>query len=92
MKNNTNFSNNVYDFIEERINESYTILNKNKEYKQIQDKYIKSLTDIRSNLSNNVEMLEEHASNEADLYTMQLQEAYKIGFKDSIRILTDKDF
>ena len=40
MKNNTNFENNVYDFIEERINESYTILNKNKEYKQIQDKYI----------------------------------------------------
>ena len=91
MKNYFELKDNLYDFIEERLHESYSNLNKKKEYKEIQNKYIDFLQKIEKELSNNVELVEDFTSSEADLYTMQLQEAYKTGLKDSIYILIDKE-
>lgn len=91
MKDNTTFKNNVYDFIDERLNESWTKLNKDKEYKEKQYKYRKSLEELEEKLSDNIILVEDHTENEVELYTMQLHEAYKTGFRDSVQILMEAD-
>ena len=63
MKDNTTFKNNVYDFIDERLNESWTKLNKNKEYKEKQYKYRKSLEELEEKLSDNRILVEDHTEN-----------------------------
>lgn len=83
MKNNSNLKENLQDFIEERLNESYTNLSHTKEYKEISKKHFETFKNLKDELKNNTDILEKYEEAEANLYYMQLKQAYLTGFKDS---------
>lgn len=76
---------NIYNFIDERLNESYNNLIKNKEYRQIEQNYSKSFKEIGNCIKNN-EIIEKYEKNRNEMYDIQSQEAYKTGFMDAIMI------
>lgn len=86
MKNNTNLKENLQDFIEERLNESYTKIVDTKEYKALSNKNTKAINNIADKIKD-TKLIEEYKKTEYDMYEMQLQQAYLTGFKDSIIIL-----
>ena len=93
MLENKELKENICDFIQERLHESYARLNKDIEYKAMYENHIKILEDLEKKLSNNVELsnlLDSFCTAEIDLHALELEDAYKIGFLDSISILTDK--
>ncbi len=83
MKNSTNLKENLQDFIEERLNESYTNIAHTKEYKEISSKHFEAFKKLKDELKNNTAVLEKYEEAEADLYYMQLKQAYLTGVKDS---------
>lgn len=83
MKNNSNLKENLQDFIEERLNESYTNLLHTKEYKKISNKHLEAFKNLKNEIENNTDILEKYEEAEANLYYMQLKQAYLTGFKDS---------
>ncbi len=83
MKNNSNLKENLQDFIEERLNESYTNILHTQEYKEMSNKYLETLKNLKEALNQNTEILQKYEEAEADLYYMQLKQAYLTGFKDS---------
>lgn len=87
MKNNTNLKENLQYFIEERLNESYTKLVHTKEYKEISNNHSEMFELLKNELKNNTKLLEKYEELEANLYYMQLKQAYLTGFKDSNIIL-----
>lgn len=78
----------VSDFIEERLQDSHKQLIHNERTKEVMLKY-NSLFEKLKNTISNVKLLEKYREAEFDLYTMQLIQAYKIGFKDCIIIFRD---
>ncbi len=82
MENNTNLKENLQDFIEERLNESYANIEHSKEYKEISNRNAILMESIK-NKTKNDDLIEEYQKTEYDLYTIQLQQAYLTGFKDS---------
>ncbi len=82
MKNSTNLNEDLQDFIEERLNESYTNLIHSKEYKEISSKNT-SLIESIADKTKDTDLIEEYKKTEYDMYEMQLQQAYLTGFKDS---------
>lgn len=78
----------VSDFIEERLQDSHKQLIHNEGTKEVMLKY-NSLFEKLKNTIPNVKLLEKYREVEFDLYTMQLIQAYKIGFKDCIIIFRD---
>ena len=88
MKNNTNLKENLQDFIEERIQESYSKVSNKKDYKEqyqrfkeLEESFIEKLQDKTM-----IENYYNFRDIRMDLDTRELQEAYLIGFKDSIII------
>lgn len=86
MKNNSNLKENLQDFIDERLNESYTNIAQTKEYKEISNKNTNIMEQIKSKAKSN-ELIEAYKKTEYDMYDMQLKQAYLTGFKDSNIIL-----
>lgn len=88
MKNNVKFKLAFEDFITERIEESYEIVSKKKSYKKLNINYKKMEKVFLKTLEN--EALKESYYNFRDvklnLDTLELQEAYLLGFKDCIKI------
>lgn len=89
MENKTNLKENLQDFIEERLNESYTNIVHTKEYKEISNKNTKLIESITDKAKDN-KLIEEYKKTEYDMYEMQLQQAYLTGFKDSNIIFNNK--
>ncbi len=87
MKNNTNLKENLQEFIEERLNDSYEIIANTREYKEISNNHFKIFETLKCKLKNNTNLLEKYEELEANLYYMQLKQAYLTGFKDSNIIL-----
>lgn len=85
MENKTNLKENLQDFIEERLNESYTNIVHTKEYKEISNKNTKLIENITDKAKDN-KLIEEYKKTEYDMYEMQLQQAYLTGFRDSTMI------
>lgn len=88
MKTNTNLKKNLQDFIEERIQESYSKVSNKKDYKEqyqrfkeLEESFIEKLQDKTM-----IESYYNFRDIRMDLDTRELQEAYLIGFKDSIII------
>lgn len=88
MKTNTNLKENLQDFIEERIQESYSKVSNKKDYKEqyqrfkeLEESFIEKLQDKTM-----IENYYNFRDIRMDLDTRELQEAYLIGFKDSIII------
>ena len=88
MKNNTNLKENLQDFIEERIQESYSKVSNKKDYKEqyqrfkeLEESFIEKLQDKTM-----IENYYNFRDIRMDLDNRELQEAYLIGFKDSILI------
>ena len=86
MENKTNLKENLQDFIDERLNESYTNIVHTKEYKEISTKNANIMEQIINKTKNN-ELVEEYKKTEYDMYDMQLRQAYLTGFYDSNLIL-----
>ena len=79
----------VEDFIEERLNHSYSDLKNNREYVKLEKDY----EDIFKKLTENIEekrIIEEYEKIKIDMYEMQLIQAYRSGFKDSICLIFNK--
>lgn len=88
MKINTNLKENLQDFIEERIQESYSKVSNKKDYKEQYQKFKELETNFIENLQDKT-MIENYYNFRdirMDLDTRELQEAYLIGFKDSVII------
>lgn len=86
MKNNSNLKENLQDFIDERLNESYSNIAQTKEYKELSNKNTNLMEQI-SNKTKSNELIEAYKKTEYDMYDMQLKQAYLTGFKDSNIIL-----
>lgn len=88
MKTNTNLKENLQDFIEERIQESYSKVSNKKDYKEqyqrfreLEESFIEKLQDKTM-----IESYYYFRDIRMDLDTKELKEVYLIGFKDSIII------
>lgn len=86
MKNVKKLKENLQDFIEERLNESYSNIAGNKNYKEIASKNSSLMDNILKKV-NDIKLIDEYKKSELDMYEMQLQQAYITGFKDSVIIL-----
>ncbi len=80
---------NINEFIEERLNESYTKTIHTKEYKETRDKCYAIFSNIK-NIINNKKLMSYYEEILIDMCTMQLEQAYKTGFKDSLILFSDK--
>ena len=88
MKTDT-LKENVQDFITERLNQSYTQIANNKSYSKIADEHCKLFAEIENTIQN-TDIIEQYKEAQYDMYTMQLEEAYKTGFKDSAKVFLNK--
>lgn len=89
MENNTNLKKNLQDFIEERINGSYTNIANTKEYRELLNKNSNLMESIINKVKNN-ELVEEYKETEYDMHEIQLEQAYLTGFRDSTIIFSNK--
>lgn len=85
MKNNE-LKELLIDFIEERLQVSYERLLKQSNNKKVINKHLELFDKLSASLQNNT-LLENYREAEIDAYELQIIEAYKMGFKDSISIL-----
>lgn len=74
-------------FVEQRISENYKKIIKSQKHKSIASNYFKAFEQLEEELIDNRELLEQYEECEALFYNAQLKEAYKMGFRDSRRIL-----
>ncbi len=73
-------------FIEERLQDNYKNILKNSLNKKIINNHYSLFNELKNTI-NNTNLLETYRKAEIDSYTLQLQEAYKLGFIDCINIL-----
>ena len=66
MENKTNLKENLQDFIEERLNESYTNIVHTKEYKEISNKNTKLIESITDKAKDN-KLIEQYKKTEYDM-------------------------
>lgn len=85
MKNNK-LKELLIDFIEERLQVSYERLLKQSNNKKIINKHLELFDKLSASIQDNT-LLENYREAEIDAYELQIIEAYKMGFKDSINIL-----
>lgn len=90
METNNKLLTDINEFIEERLQESYKkILHKDK-YKEILKNYYNLFHKVEA-IVNNAKITDDYKEAEIDAYTIQLKEAYKIGFYDSAAIFINKN-
>lgn len=85
MKNNENLKKNIIQFIDERIEEIYKNLANDMEYRKISKQYFDYYDKIEM-LINNENLTDNYKTIELDIHRIELQKAYKTGFKDSFMI------
>ena len=85
MKNNK-LKELLIDFIEERLQVSYERLLKQSNNKKVINKHLELFDKLSASIQDNT-LLENYREAEIDAYELQIIEAYKMGFKDSISIL-----
>lgn len=90
MKNNVKLETNVNNFVEERLQSSYEEVTSKKEYKNIFKQYFMLFKRLQDVLTNRGDLLEQYETKEAEVYEMQLKQAYKTGFKDCMEIFINK--
>lgn len=78
------------NFVEERLQLSYEEVTGKREYKRIFKQYFMLFKKLQDELSNKEDLLEQYETKEAEVYEMQLKQAYKTGFKDCIEIFINK--
>lgn len=86
MKNKSKLKQHIDSFIDERLEENRSNILCNKDVRKLADKYL-SLFDTIEISTNNEKLTDEYKSIELNLKRIELQEAYKLGAKDSIKIL-----
>ena len=79
----------VEEFIEERLNQSYSDLKNNSEYVKLEEEYDAIFKKLTENIEEN-KIVEEYEKIKIDMYEMQLKQAYRSGFKDSIYLIFNK--
>ena len=80
---------NINEFLQERINESYTKISHNPEYKELVQKKSKIFNDIINRIKDEKLMLN-YEEVQIDIYWKQLEQAYIRGFIDSLKIFLIK--
>lgn len=88
MEKESTLQENVSDFIDERLNESYRNLKTNKRYVTLEKDNNRLFSKIEKVIKDNV-LIEEYQKTTIDIYDMQLKEAYKTRFKDANILLLD---
>lgn len=88
MEKNT-LTDNVNEFIQERINESYSKIMYRPEYRKVSEESSRLWKEIEDKI-NNEKLTDIYKSTQMDMYWIQLEEAYKIGFIDSLKIFLHK--
>lgn len=82
---NSELQEHINSFIDERLEESCYKASNTKEYKRTLNKSY-SLFDEIETVVNNATLTDDYKDVESELAFLQLKEAYKIGFKDSMKI------
>lgn len=90
MKNNVKLETNVKDFLEERLQSSYEEVTSKREYKRVFKQYFMLFQKLQDGLADKEDLLEQYETKEAEVYEMQLKQAYKTGFKDCMEIFISK--
>lgn len=85
MKKDENLSMYVNDFIEERLNVSYQKLLSDTKNRKVICNYREVFNKVQDCIKNS-QLIEELKKAQFEYYSIQLIEAYKIAFKDSILI------
>lgn len=88
MKKGSILQENVSDFIDERLNESYKNLKMNKGYVKLEKEDNRLFSKIEKAIKDKG-LIEEYQKSTIDMYDMQLKEAYRTGFKDANILLLD---
>lgn len=78
------------NFVEERLQASYKEVTRKKEYKRIFKQYFMLFKKLQDALANKEDLLEQYETQEAEVYEMQLKQAYKTGFKDCMEIFINR--
>ena len=89
MNREDNLLENVNDFIEERLIRSYNDLKTNKGYLKLEKNCEETLKKIATRLED-MKLIEDYENQKNDMYDIQLKQAYKTGFKDSIFMIFNK--
>lgn len=88
MEKESTLQENVSDFIDERLNESYRNLKMNKRYVKLEQEDNRLFTEIEKVIKDK-ELVERYQKSAIDMYDMQIKEAYRTGFKDANILLLD---
>lgn len=75
---------NIKTFIDERLNNNFMRLVKSKKYSEKRKNYNECIEELGKNFSE--EIFEEFRDIQNQLFYQELQEAYKLGFRDSINV------
>ena len=88
MKDKTNLEESLQDFIEERIQHSYSIAKDKRSYKEQYSRYKELETKFINNMQNKniLDIYYNFKTIKMDLEMEELKEAYLIGFRDGIKI------
>lgn len=86
MKNKSKLKNHIDNFIDERLEENRNNILCNKEVRKLANEYLNLFDKIETGM-NNEKLTDEYKTIELNLKRIELQEAYKLGAKDSIKIL-----
>lgn len=86
MKNKSKLKNHIDNFIDERLEENRCNILCNKEVRKLANEYLNLFDKIEMGI-NNEKLTDEYKTIELNLKRIELQEAYKLGAKDSMKIL-----
>lgn len=89
MKNNVKLETDVNEFIEARLQESYQKILQNRTYQKTLTNYYNSFEKLEA-IVNNAKITDDYKEAETNAYEIQLKEAYKAGFNDSIVIFINQ--
>ncbi len=91
MKNNETLQISINTFLEERLQESYQNVQQRHNYKEIEHQYYDVFQNVKNELIHKEELLEQYETLLAQMYEVQLKEAYCTGINDMRKIFFYKE-
>ena len=91
MRNKAKLQINVEEFIEKRIQESYEKIQQRHDYQKIDNQYFQLFQKVKKELIYNQDLLEQYETLLAEMYEIQLKEAYCTGINDMRKIFFNKE-
>lgn len=91
MRNKAKLQINVEEFIENRLQESYEKIQQRHDYQEIDNQYFQLFQKVKKELIYNQDLLEQYETLLAEMYEIQLKEAYCTGANDMAKLFLNKE-